>query len=127
MNINKLKSIDCVMYKVKDLKKSQIFYEKLGMKMRWEDAQHQMIGFTFPENDSEIVIHSNPDIPNFDICYAVENVEAMCKDFKENGYRVVLDPIDVRSGKYAIIEDLDGNKLSIIDLTTFNNIPQYDK
>jgi catechol 2,3-dioxygenase-like lactoylglutathione lyase family enzyme len=121
-----LLKIDCVMYKVKDLKASNDFYSKLGLTKRWEDTDREMIGFTFPESDSEIVIHTNSDIPDFDICYAVQDVEKMCDEYKKSGYSVVLEPIEVRSGKYAILADLDGNKLPIIDLTKFGGKPQYD-
>ena len=33
---------------------------------------------------------------------------------------------DIRSGKLAVLEDLDGNKIPIVDLTKFGNKPRYD-
>jgi catechol 2,3-dioxygenase-like lactoylglutathione lyase family enzyme len=122
-----LLKIDCVMYRVKDLQKSLLFYENLGVTKRWEDKDKKMIGFTFPESDSEIVIHTNQEIPDFDICYSVSNVVDACREFKENGYTVLIGPIDVRTGKYAVLEDLDGHKIPIIDLTSFGNVARYDK
>ena len=38
----------------------------------------------------------------------------------------IVESFEVRPGKYAVIEDLDGNIINIIDLTKFGNIPQYD-
>lgn len=124
--MNKLLKIDCILYQVTDLEKSAKFYEELGMRRRWTDKERGMIGFTFPNSESEIVIHTNPQIPNYDFCYSVENVGEMCKESAEKGYSVKLQPIDVRTGKYAILEDLDGNIIPIIDLTLFNNEPKYD-
>lgn len=121
-----LLKIDCIMYFVKDLEKSATFYEELGLQRRWTDTTRGMIGFTFPESDSEIVIHTDNSIPNYDFSFLVENVEGFCKEFTEKGYSVTFGPIAVRSGKYAILQDKDGNNIPIIDLTNFGGKPQYD-
>lgn len=125
--MSQLLKIDCIMYRVRDLEKSAIFYESLGMMRRWADDERGMIGFTFPESDSEIVIHTDNTVPNFDFCYQVANVEKLCNEFRDRGYTIKLEPITVRTGKYAILEDPDGNALPIIDLTLFGNVAQYDK
>jgi len=40
----------------------------------------------------------------------------------------VLDgPFDIRRGKYAVLEDLDGNRVDVIDLTGFGGKPRYDE
>lgn len=115
------------MYRVKDLDASAKFYaEVLGLKQAWRDDEHQMIGFVFPESDSEIVIHTLPDIPNPDFSFLVENVEEFVKQFREQGYTVCKEPFDVRPGKFAVLSDLDGNLINIIDLTKFGGKPKYD-
>lgn len=124
--MQKLLTIDCVMYQVKDIKKSIQVYLALGMTKRWEDTDRQMVGFTFPNSDSEIVIHTDTNIPNGEVCFKVENVEAMCREWKEQGYSVLLEPIPVRTGNYAVLGDRDNNALPIIDLTTFSGTPRYD-
>lgn len=115
------------MYFVRDLEKAKKFYQdELGLIKVWEDITFKMVGFKFDQSDSEIVIHSDNKIPNPDFCFLVDNVEKYCAEFKHKGYKVFLDPIDARPGKYAILEDLDGNKLPIIDLTKFGGVPRYD-
>lgn len=124
--MNKLLKIDNIIYRVSDLKKAEKFYVNvLGLKKAWEDENAKMIGFMFEQSDSEIVIHANPDILKFDYSYLVENVASFCEGIKRLGYKVLLEPIEVRSGKYALISDPDGNEVPIIDLTKFGGKPKY--
>lgn len=125
--MNKLLKIDNIMYFVKDLEKSAKFYkEVLGMKRVWTDKERGMIGFIFPKSDSEIVIHIDQSLPSPDFSFLVENVEQFCKEMTEKGYKIYFGPTDVRPGKYAVIADLDENKIPIIDLTKFGGKPKYD-
>ena len=122
-----LLKIDNIMYRVSDLEKAKKFYtEVLGLKQAWEDKEAQMIGFILKNSDSEIVIHTDPKIPNGDYSYSVENVEEFVNEYKNKGYSVALEPIDIRPGKYAVLLDPDGNKIPIIDLTKFGGVPKYD-
>ncbi|MBI3305046.1 VOC family protein [Candidatus Parcubacteria bacterium] len=115
------------MYHVSDLEKARLFYQNvLGLKKVWEDKDAQMIGFVFEQSDSEIVIHNNSDIPKFDYSYLVEDVVKFCDEYQERGYKPILEPIDVRPGKYAILADPDGNEIPIIDLTKFGGKAEYD-
>lgn len=115
------------MFRVKDLNASAKFYsEILGLKQVWRDDKHQMIGFVFPESDSEIVIHTIPNIPNPDFSFLVDNVEEFVKEFKSKGYTVCKEPFDVRPGKFAVLADPDQNIINIIDLSKFSNRPRYD-
>ncbi len=124
--MNTLLKIDSVMYRVSDLQASERFYTGvLGLKKLWQDSQRLMIGFGFSESDAEIVIHSDRTLPDFDYSYLVKDVKAFCGMTKESGGTVVLEPIEVRSGFYAIIADPDSNRLPIIDLTKFGGVPRY--
>ena len=123
----RLQKIDSIMFRVRDLEKAATFYEKtLGLKKAWTDLENGMIGFVFPQSDSEIVIHNHPEFPNPDFSFLVENVEKFCKEFRRNGGNVMKEPFDVRTGKFAVIQDLDKNPIPIIDLTKFGGRPKYD-
>lgn len=125
--MNNLLKIDNIMYRVKDLEKAENFYrDVLGLKQVWRDEKRKMIGFVLEQSDTEIVIHNDPDLPGFDFSFLVENVENFCERFQSQGYKIFLQPIDVRCGKYAIVADTDGNKIPIIDLTRFNGQQRYD-
>jgi len=142
---NKLKKIDNIMFRVKNLENaSRLYEEEMGLKKVWEDKKEGMIGFIFPESDSEIkkspdatlgcsgmlicnsisdiVIHTNKNIPNPDFNFIVENIDEFIKNFKGK----VIMRMNIRSGKLAVLEDLDGNKIPIVDLTKFGNKPRYD-
>ena len=124
---NTLLKIDSILYRVSDLKRAESFYrEVLGLKKAWEDIDAKMIGFIFEKSDSEIVIHNNPDIPKFDYSYLVDDVEKFCEVYENMGFKLLAEPFEVRTGKYAILTDYDGNKIPIIDLTKFGGRPRYD-
>jgi len=115
------------MYYVENLEEAAKFYEEiLGLKRGWTDKKEQMIGFLFPETNSEIVIHKDETLPNPDITYQVENVEEFCQYYKNQGYKIELEPVKVRCGKLAILLDPDGNRIPIIDLTKFDGQAKYD-
>lgn len=125
--MNKLLKIDNLMFKVNDLDQSTLFYENiLGMKKRWKDDSYKMVGFTFAESDSEVVIHSDPNLPQFDFSFLVKDVIEFCEEVKEKGYKVLKEPFDVRPGKFAVLSDLDGNAIPIIDLSKFGGVAKYD-
>jgi predicted enzyme related to lactoylglutathione lyase len=86
-----------------------------------------MIGFVFPESDSEIVIHNDSSMPNPSFSFLVKNVQLFCDEYRKKGCTVVSEPFEVRCGKYAVLADPDRNELPIIDLTKFGGKPKYDK
>ena|SRR3989338_1318108 len=125
--MNKLLRIDNIMYKVRDLNKAAKWYTAvLGLKQVWRDDKAKMIGFKVEENDSEIVIHSDKKLPKFDFSYAVESVDKFIKQATRNGFKLTYGPIKVRTGKYAILQDPDKNKIPIIDLTKFKGKARYN-
>lgn len=114
MWVMKLSKIQNVTYRVDDVEKSAKFYTDLGMSEVFRDGNN-LIGLSFPDNDSQIVVHTDVSKPKYDFSFLVDNVEDFCKEYKEKGYTVKLEPVDVRSGKYAILFDPDGNIVPIID------------
>ena len=126
--MNGLLKIDSIMFCVSNLDKVAEFYENvLGLKRVWIDKEQGMIGFVFPESDSEVVIHDDSSMPNPSFSFLVKDVHKFCEEYQSKGYNVVQEPFEVRCGKYAVLADLDGNELPIIDLTKFGNKPRYDE
>lgn len=122
-----LLKIDSIMHFVKDLEQSCKLYEEVfKLRKAWEDKERKMIGFLFPDNNSEIVIHSDQTIPNPSYSFSVENVQEFVKEYKKLGYKILVEPFEVRTGYFAILADLDDNEIAIIDLTKFDNKPRYD-
>ncbi|MFA6386449.1 MAG: VOC family protein [Candidatus Paceibacterota bacterium] len=120
--MQKLIKIDNIMFYVKDLDKSINFYSNiLGLEQIWKDEKNKMVGFVFPNTKQEIVIHSNPSISNPDFSFLVSDVEDFVKNYKENGFNVIKEPFNVRCGRFAILADLDGNVINIIDFSLKEN------
>ncbi len=127
MSNPKLEKIDCIMYCVANLEEASKFYEEvLGLKRAWYDQKEEMMGFSLPNTESEIVLHKDTTLPNPDISFQVENVTLFCDYYLNRGYKVELEPIEVRCGKYAVLLDPDGNKIPIIDLTKFGGKARYN-
>ena len=125
--MNRLLKIDNVMFYTTDIKKASEFYEKvLKLKKGWTDDENNMVGFTLAESGSEIVLHTDSNLPNPFFSFLVENVEDFCREYQEKGYAVMCEPFDVRCGKFAILADVDGNPIPLVDLTNFDGNPQYD-
>jgi predicted enzyme related to lactoylglutathione lyase len=123
-----LRKIDNVTVRVADLEASARFYEEaMGLRRAWTDPENQMIGFLFPGNDSELVIHMGPAQDNPSYSFSVEDVVEFCERFKGMGYTVLVEPFEVRCGMYAVLSDPDGNRINIIDLKKFGGEPRYDR
>ena len=122
-----LLKVDCVMYRVTDLKKSSEFYaDVLGLKKVWTDKKLKMVGFKLKKSDAEIVIHQDKTIPNPDFSFLVKNVVESCRFFQKNGAKILKKPTSVRCGKFALVADPNGNPIPIIDLTKFKGKARYD-
>ena len=123
-----MKKIDSILLYVEDLEASIKFYERaLGLHRGWIDEENRMIGFVFPGNDTELVIHTDPGVPTPSFSIQVEDVETYCKNLAEKGYKVLKEPFDVRCSMYASLTDPSGNIIDIIDLTKFEGKPRYDE
>ena len=122
-----LRKIDSIMMRVTDLDSSARFYEEvMGLRRAWTDRENQMIGFLFPGNNSELVIHTDPGLSSPSYSFSVDDAVEFCRRFREQGYTVLMEPFEVRCGMYAVLADPDGNRINIIDLTKFGGEPRYD-
>ncbi len=120
-----IKKIDAVMHRVADLDEAIKFYvEVLGLKLGWKDES--MAGMLFPDNDSELVLHTDEKLPNPNVSFQVENVEAFVEEYKGKGYKVLVEPFDIRCGKCAVLSDPYGNGIEVMDLTKFGGVPRFD-
>jgi lactoylglutathione lyase len=112
-----LQRIDCVMFRVDDIDSAVAFYrDVMGLVPRWRDGNQA--GLEFPGTPgAELVLHSDPDIPAFDVNYEVEDVTAALPTLVEAGCRVVAGPFPIAIGNCAVITDPFGNSLTLLDMT----------
>ena len=112
-----LQRIDCVMFRVDDIDSAVAFYrDVMGLVPRWREGNQA--GLEFPGNPgAELVLHSDPDIPAFDVNYEVEDVTTALPALVEAGCRVVTGPFPIAIGNCAVITDPFGNSLTLVDMT----------
>ena len=121
-----LKKIDAVLLRVSDLEKTADFYvDVMGLRRGWTDTENQMIGLLFPGNDTELVLHCDESLPDPNVSYQVENVLDFVEEYKRKGFKVIVEPFDIRCGKCAILEDPEGHSIEIMDIIKFGE-PRYD-
>jgi len=126
--VKRLRKIDCITFRISDLEASARFYEYvIGLRSGWTDPDRGVVGFLFPCNDSELVIRTDDGLPSPSYSFSVDDVTKFYNECTERGCRVLEGPFDIRSGKYAVLEDLDGNRIDVIDLTGFGGKPRYDE
>ena len=119
-----IKKIDAVMHRVGDLDEAIPFYvDVLGLKVGGRDES--MAGMLFPGNDSELVLHADDSLSNPNISFQVENVENFIEEYRAKGYKVLVEPFDIRCGRCAVVSDPYGNGIEIMDLTKFGGVPKF--
>ncbi len=106
--------IDCYSVRVDDLDAGIAFYGSLGHGLLWRDGNHSA-GLGLPGSDSELVLHTD-DRP-FETCILVESVGAAIARITEAGGSLAFGPIDIRVGRYALLNDPWGNPLPILDFS----------
>jgi lactoylglutathione lyase len=112
-----LRKIDCIMMRVEDVESAAGYYAKVfGLKPLW--SGDGSIGLVFPESDTEIVLHRDPNIPSsVEVHYKVDNVVSAVESYAAQGCQVLVSPFDITIGKCAVIRDPFGTRLCILDAT----------
>ena len=112
-----LRKIDCIMIRVDDVEAAAAYYAKVfGLRPQW--SGDDPIGLTFPENDAEIVLHNDPDIPSsVKVHYLVDDVVGAVAHLAAQGCQILVAPFPITIGKCAVIRDPFGTRLCILDIT----------
>jgi lactoylglutathione lyase len=112
-----LRKIDCIMIRVRDVQAAARYYANVfGLHPQW--SGDGSVGLVFPETDSEIVLHSDPNIPSsVEVHYLVDDVVAAVVHYATEGCDVLVAPFEITVGKCAVIRDPFGTRLCILDLT----------
>jgi len=121
-----LKKVDAVLLRVSDLEKAAEFYVNvMGLKRGWVDHENSMIGLLFPGNDTELVLHCDESLPDPNVSYQVDDVQKFVKEYQHRGFKVLVEPFDIRCGKCAILEDPERHSIEIMDISKFGE-PRFD-
>ncbi|MBV9731247.1 MAG: hypothetical protein JO275_00640 [Verrucomicrobia bacterium] len=111
------RNVDCVMIRVDSVEVAATYYrEVFGLRPNWSDDVS--IGLKFPESDTEIVLHNDPNIPSpVEVYYLVRDVVDAVKSYTEKGCHLLVAPFDIRIGKCAVLKDPFETRICILDMT----------
>ncbi len=121
------RKIAFVMLRVSDLGQALNFYaDVFGLKPIWEDQNRGQAGLLFEDSDTEVVLHTDPNIPGqVEVHYLVDDVDAAVQRYLEQGCTLLTAPFEVRTGRCAVIQDPFGLHFSILDRSrSLNEVSQ---
>lgn len=83
------RKIECVVIYTQDIEKSIRFYEMLGLTKSWDTFQDEqnkwrLVGMTFPDGNSELVLKGNPDLQFSETEIIVSDVKETYEMLKDN-------------------------------------------
>jgi catechol 2,3-dioxygenase-like lactoylglutathione lyase family enzyme len=107
--------VDAVTVPVPDLDAGLAFYqERLGHRLLWRNDDLGQAGLGLATTETELVLTTRaPYAPTWLVASAPRAVEAMV----QAGGRRVAGPWDMPTGQLALVEDIFGNQLVLLDLS----------
>ena len=109
-----IQKVDCVRLYVGDLEDGLSFYrDKLGLKPIWRTEQ--AVGLGMPGDQTEIVLHTQPQEPEIDL--KVESADEAAIQIEKAGRQVVVPPFDIQIGRCVVVQDPWENQLVLLDTT----------
>ena len=111
------RSIDRVILRVPGLASAVAYYrDVLGLELIRQDAR--IASFKLGDGTSELVLHSDPDLPGEAIYYRVDDVREIYRRRAELKLSFASPPTQVSRGYRATVKDPYGNVLLLIDRST---------
>jgi predicted enzyme related to lactoylglutathione lyase len=110
-----LRSVDAVTVPVPDLDAGLAFYrDRLGHRLLWRHDHLGQAGLALAARGTELVLTTQaPYAPSWLVSSADEAASAVVAA----GGRRVTGPTDIPVGRLAVVEDVFGNELVLVDLT----------
>lgn len=112
-----LRKIDRVLLRVSGLAGAVAYYrDVLGLKLIRQDAR--VANFRLADGTTELVLHTDPDLPAEAIYYLVDDVRDLYKRRAELRMHFTAPPAQVSRGYRATVKDPFGNVLLLLDRST---------
>jgi predicted enzyme related to lactoylglutathione lyase len=110
-----LVGVDAVTVPVPDLDAGLAFYqERLGHRLLWRNDELGQAGLALVSKDTELVLTTTaPYAPT----WLVSSVERAVDTMVQAGGRRLRGPWDTPTGQLAVVEDIFGNQLVLLDLS----------
>jgi catechol 2,3-dioxygenase-like lactoylglutathione lyase family enzyme len=111
-----LRKIDRILLRVPSLPAATRYYtEILGLHLLKQDAR--LASLKFPDSDTELILHNDPDLPAEATYYRVDDVRDFYNRRAEFKLTFVSPPAQASRGWRATVKDPFGNVLLILDRT----------
>jgi catechol 2,3-dioxygenase-like lactoylglutathione lyase family enzyme len=112
-----LRKVDRILLRVPGLQAAVKYYrEVLGLKLLREEAS--IASFQLADGDTELVLHTDEDLPDEAIYYLVDDVRDLYARREALSLKFAGPPAQVSRGYRATVKDPFGNVLLILDRTT---------
>lgn len=112
-----LRKIDRVLLRVSGLAGAVAYYrDVLGLKLIRQDGR--VANFRLGDGSTELVLHTDPDLPAEAIYYLVDDVRDLYKRRAELRIHFTAPPAQVSRGYRATVKDPFGNVLLLLDRST---------
>jgi len=109
-----IQNVDCIRLYVENLEAGLAFYrDQLGLELVWRTKQE--VGLWMPDDETEIVLHTEPRKPEIDLLVACADDAAV--QIEAAGGKVVVPPFDIQIGRCVVVHDPWGNELVLLDTT----------
>ena len=108
-----LLAVDAVTVPVPDLDSGLAFYQgRLGHRLLWRNDAVGQAGLALAAQETELVLTTSaPYAPT----WLVESVDSAVESMINAGARLMNGPSDVPVGRLAVVEDVFGNQLVLLD------------
>ena len=112
-----LRKVDRVILRVPGLASAVVYYrDVLGLKLIKQDAR--VANFQLADGSTELVLHSDPDLPAEATYYLVDSVRDLYQRRAELRLAFTAPPAAVSRGYRAAVKDPFGNVLLLLDRST---------
>jgi lactoylglutathione lyase len=108
------RKVDCLQVPVPDLEAGLRFYsDQLGHELLWRTTT--AAGLKMPDTDTELVLQT--ERAELEVNLLVASADAATAMILQAGGTVLEPPFDIPVGRCAVVRDLWGNRLVILDLS----------
>jgi lactoylglutathione lyase len=109
-----IQKVDCIRLYVTSLESGLAFYrDQLGLALIWRTEQ--AAGLRMPNDETEIVLHTERQGPEIDLQVACADDAAV--QIEEAGGKVIAPPFDIQIGRCVVVRDPWENELVLLDTT----------
>jgi catechol 2,3-dioxygenase-like lactoylglutathione lyase family enzyme len=123
-NLAVLRGVDAVTIPVPDLDQGLQFYrDRLGHELVWRNDAVGQVGLRLPESQAELVLSTNLE---YTVNWLVRSVSEAVETIVEAGGKVILEPTRIPVGHLAVVNDLFGNALVLLDLSAGRYVTDVD-